>query len=74
PVTDDLPKKITPLTGASTSPQAHTSPVTSEVSAVTALVRRVGQAAILKGRPPQRMPFSLRMRARSRRWAARTSG
>lgn len=30
----------------------------------------VGQAAVLRGRPPQRMPFSLRMRARSLRSAA----
>lgn len=33
----------------------------------------VGQTAVLRGRPPQRMPFSLRMRARSLRSAARTS-
>lgn len=32
------------------------------------------QAAPARGRPPQRMPFSLRMRARSLRWAASTSG
>ncbi|MGW0486249.1 recombinase family protein [Nonomuraea sp. NPDC003214] len=46
-------------------------------SAVTGNDRRVGwafQAAHARGRPPQRMPFSLRMRARSRRWAASTSG
>ncbi|MGC0344216.1 hypothetical protein RKD20_009250 [Streptomyces sp. SLBN-8D4] len=43
-------------------------------SAVTGLVRRVGQAAVVTGRPPQRMPFSLRMRARSLRSAARTPG
>jgi hypothetical protein len=29
--------------------------------------RRDGQAAVASARPPQRMPFSLRMRARSRR-------
>jgi hypothetical protein len=32
------------------------------------------QAAVVRGRPPQQMPFSLRMRTRSRRWAARTLG
>lgn len=31
-------------------------------------------AAMGSGRPPQRTPFSLRTRARSRRWAASTSG
>jgi Domain of unknown function (DUF1707) len=35
--------------------------------------RRAGQATALRGRPPQRVPFSLRMRARSLRSAARTS-
>jgi hypothetical protein len=32
------------------------------------------QAAVVRGRPPQWMPLSLRMRARSLRWAASTSG
>ena len=31
-------------------------------------------AAMSSGRPPQRTPFSLRTRARSRRWAASTPG
>jgi len=44
-----------------------------EASAVTANVGRVGHAALGLGRP-QRCWRSLRMRARSRRWAARTSG
>lgn len=35
---------------------------------------RPAQAAVGRGLPPQRMAFSLRMRACSRRWAARTSG
>ena len=42
-------------------------------SAVTANVGRVGHAALGLGRP-QRCWRSLRMRARSRRWAARTAG
>ena len=42
-------------------------------SAVTTNVYRVGQAALVLGRP-QRWRRSLRMRARSRRWAARMSG
>ena len=42
-------------------------------SALTRMDHRVGQAARGWGRP-QRWPFSLRTRARSRRWASRTRG
>ena len=42
-------------------------------SALTRMDHRVGQAAQGWGRP-QRWPFSLRTRARSRRWASRTCG
>ncbi len=44
-----------------------------EPSALATNVYRVGHAALGFGRP-QRCWRSLRMRARSRRWAARTSG
>ena len=45
----------------------------SPASALTRMDHRVGQAAQGWGRP-QRWPFSLRTRARSRRWASRTRG
>ena len=46
---------------------------TASASALATNVHRVGHAALGFGRP-QRCWRSLRMRARSRRWAARTSG
>ena len=46
---------------------------TASASALATNVHRIGHAALGFGRP-QRCWRSLRMRARSRRWAARTSG
>jgi len=55
------------------SPRAGCGRQAGIASAVTANVGRVGHAALGLGRP-QRCWRSLRMRARSRRWAARTAG
>lgn len=48
----------------------HRRPTTAE----TAVIPGVAAQAAFSGHPPQRVRFSLRMRARSRRLAARASG
>ncbi|GAA5206228.1 hypothetical protein GCM10023323_16760 [Streptomyces thinghirensis] len=48
----------------------HRRPITDE----TAVMSGAADQAVSSGHPPQRVPFSLRMRARSRRLAATMSG